>query len=237
MSERWACKLLQCCRMTIRYASVRPDDAVLRGRMKAIAVERRRFSYRRIHVLLKRKGVTVNHKRLFRLYGEEKLSVRKRGGRKRASGTRAPMLVPLLPNQRWSLDFVSDQFTDCRRFMVLIVIDDYTRECIALVADTSLSGKRVARELSQPILQCGVPKIVLSDDGTEFTSNAILNWANKAKVEWHYIALGKPRERKASTASSVMKSSTTLCSAHCIKPALNWPHGETTITNTAPTQG
>jgi len=194
MSERRACKLLQCCRMTVRYASVRPDDAVLRGRMKAIAVERRRFGYRRIHVLLKREGVTVNHKRLFRLYREEKLSVRKRGGRKRALGTRAPMLVPLLPNQRWSLDFVSDQFTDCRRFRVLTVIDDCTRECIALVADTSLSGKRVARELSQLILQRGVPKMVVSDNGTEFTSNAILNWANEAKVEWHYIAPGKPTQ-------------------------------------------
>ena len=194
MSERRACKLLQCCRMTMRYASVRPDETVLRDRMKAIAHERRRFGYRRIHVLLKREGVTVNHKRLFRLYREEKLSVRKRGGRKRALGTRAPVLVRLLPNQRWSLDFVSDPFTDCRRFRVLTVIDDCTRECIALVADTSLSGQRVVRELSQLILQRGVPKMVVSDNGTEFTSNAILNWANEAKVEWHYIAPGKPTQ-------------------------------------------
>ena len=155
MSERRACKLLQCCRMTVRYVSVRADDAILRDRVKAIALERRRFGYRRIHVLLLRDGMTVNHKRLFRLYREEKLSVRKRGGRKRALGTRAPMLVPQLPNQRWSLDFVSDQFTDCRRFRVLTVIDDCTRECIALVADTSLSGRRVARELSQLIQQRG----------------------------------------------------------------------------------
>ena len=114
VSQRRACRLLECCRMTVRYASVRPDDAALRERMKAIAHERRRFGYRRIHVLLRREGVTVNHKRLFRLYREEKLSVRKRGGRKRAIGTRSPMLVPLLPNQRWSLDFVSDQLTDGR---------------------------------------------------------------------------------------------------------------------------
>jgi putative transposase len=98
--------------------------------MKAIAHERRRFGYRRIHVLLRREGISINHKRLFRLYREEKLSVRKRSGRKRALGTRAPMLVPLLPNQRRSMDFVSDQFTDCRRFRVLTVIDDCTRECI-----------------------------------------------------------------------------------------------------------
>jgi putative transposase len=194
MSERRACQLLECCRMTVRYASARVDDTNLRDRMKAIAHERRRFGYRRIHVLLKREGVIVNHKRLFRLYREEKLSVRKRGGRKRALGTRAPMLVPLLPNQRWSLDFVSDQFTDCRRFRVLTVIDDCTRECIALVADTSLSGRRVARELNQLMLQRGMPKMIVSDNGTEFTSNAILNWADEAKVEWHYIAPGKPMQ-------------------------------------------
>ena len=178
----------------MRYLSAKPDDTVLRDRMKAIAHERRRFGYRRIHVLLKREGVSVNHKRLFRLYREEKLSVRKRGGRKRALGTRAPMLVPLLPNQRWSLDFVSDQFTDCRRFRVLTVIDDCTRECIALVADTSLSGKRVARELHQIIAQRGSPKMIVSDNGTEFPSNAILNWADEAKVDWHYIAPGKPQQ-------------------------------------------
>ena len=194
MSERRACQLLQCCRMTVRYASVRVDDTMLRDRMKAIAHERRRFGYQRIHVLLRREGVTVNHKRLFRLYREERLSVRKRGGRKRALGTRAPMLVPLQPNQRWSLDFVSDQFTDCRRFRVLTVIDDCTRECIALVADTSLSGRRVARELDQLMLQRGAPKMVVSDNGTEFTSNAILNWADAAKVDWHYIAPGKPMQ-------------------------------------------
>jgi putative transposase len=194
MSERRACKLLQCCRMTMRYASVRPYDAVLRDRIKAIAHERRRFGYRRIHVLLRREGITVNHKRLFRLYREEKLSVRKRSGRKRALGTRAPMLVPLLPNQRWSLDFVSDQFTDCRRFRVLTVIDDCTRECLGLIADTSLSGSRVARELHHIISQRGSPKIIVSDNGTEFISNAILNWADEAKVDWHYIAPGKPQQ-------------------------------------------
>ena len=188
MSERRACQLLTCCRMTIRYNSVRADDGLLRDRMKAIAHERRRFGYRRIHIMLKREGTQVNHKKLFRLYREEKLSVRKHGGRKRALGTRAPMLVPLLPNQRWSLDFVSDQFTDCRRFRVLTVIDDCTRECWGLIADTSLSGLRVARELHHIMAQRGSPKMIVSDNGTEFTSNAILKWADEAKVEWHYIA-------------------------------------------------
>lgn len=178
--------------MTVRYASVRPDDAVLRGRMKSIAQERRRFGYRRIHVLLKREGHAVNHKRLFRLYREEKLSVRKRGGRRRAIGTRAPLWAPLLPNQRWSLDFVSDQMTDGRRFRVLTVVDDCTRECLALVADISLSGLRVARELTRLIMERGKPQMVVSDNGSELTSNAILSWADETKVEWHYIAPGKP---------------------------------------------
>jgi putative transposase len=194
VSQRRACRLIDCCRMTVRYRSVRPDDSPLRERMRAIAHERRRFGYRRIHVLLKREGRAVNHKKLFRLYREEKLTVRKRGGRKRAMGTRAPMLVPVLPNQRWSLDFLSDQLTDGRRFRVLAVVDDCSRECLALVADTSLSGHRVVRELNQLIRQRGTPKMVVSDNGSEFTSNAILSWADAARVEWHYIAPGKPMQ-------------------------------------------
>jgi putative transposase len=194
MSERRACQLLQCCRRTVRYVSVRADDSSLRDRMKTIAHERRRFGYRRIHVLLRREGVSVNHKKLFRLYREEKLSVRKRGGRKRALGTRGVMLVPLSPNQRWSLDFVSDQMTDGRRFRVLTIIDDCTRECLGLIADTSLSGFRVARELHQIITQRGSPQMIVSDNGTEFTSNAILNWADEVHVQWHYIAPGKPQQ-------------------------------------------
>jgi putative transposase len=116
MSERRACKAIGACRMTMRYQTTRPDDGPLRERMKEIAHERRRFGYRRLHVLLKRENFVVNHKKLFRLYREEKLAVRRRGGRKRAIGTRAPMMIPLAPNERWSLDFVSDQLTDGRRF-------------------------------------------------------------------------------------------------------------------------
>jgi putative transposase len=159
-----------------------------------IAHERRRFGYRRVHVLLKREGHVVNHKKLFRLYREEKLTVRRRGGRKRAIGTRAPMLIPFRPNERWSLDFVSDQLTDGRRFRILTIVDDCTRECLALVADISLSGVRVARELDQLIATRGKPKMIVSDNGTEFTSNAILSWAEKAKIEWHCIAPGKPMQ-------------------------------------------
>lgn len=192
MSERRACQALGCCRMTMRYRATRIDDGLLRERMKAIAHERRRFGYRRLHVLLRREGHVVNHKRLFRIYREEKLTVRRRGGRKRAMGTRAPMLIPMAPNRRWSLDFVSDQLTDGRRFRILTVVDDCTRECLALVADTSLSGLRVARELEALIAGRGKPAMIVSDNGTEFTSNAILGFAERMKIDWHYIAPGKP---------------------------------------------
>lgn len=162
--------------------------------MKAVASERRRFGYRRIHVMLQRQGIAMNIKKLRRLYGEEKLQVRKRGGRKRALGTRRPMLVPDRPNQRWSLDFVSDAFTDGRRFRVLTVVDDHTRECLALVADTSLSGRRVVRELDAIIARRGRPLTVVSDNGTEFTSMAILRWSQDRQIDWHYVAPGKPMQ-------------------------------------------
>jgi putative transposase len=192
MSERRACRVVGCVRMTVRYRSRRPNDGELRARLRALAHERRRFGYRRLHVLLKREGYAVNHKRLFRLYREEQLMVRRRGGRKRALGTRAPMVVPQLPNDRWSLDFVADQFIDGRRLRILIVVDDCTRECLALVADTSISGIRVARELDRLLSERGKPKTIVSDNGTELTSNAILQWTDDHKVAWHYIAPGKP---------------------------------------------
>jgi putative transposase len=194
MSERRACKAIGCCRMTMRYETTRADDDGLRQRMKAIAQERRRFGYRRLHVLLKREGYLINHKKLFRLYREEKLTVRRRGGRKRAIGTRAPMLVPMTSNERWSLDFVSDQLTCGRRFRILTIVDDCTRECLALVADTSLSGIRVARELDRLVMERGKPRMVVSDNGSELTSNAILAWADQSRVAWHYIAPGKPMQ-------------------------------------------
>ena len=132
VSQRRACEALNIDRSTVRYASTRSDDASLREAMKAVASERRRFGYRRVHIMLERQGIVMNQKKLRRLYREEKLQVRRRGGRKRALGTRRPIFVPDRANIRWSLDFVSDAFTDGRRFRVLAVIDDYTRECLAV---------------------------------------------------------------------------------------------------------
>lgn len=191
-SQRRACRLVGVAPKVFRYRTRRGDDGALRARLKALAAERRRFGYRRLHLMLKREGTRVNHKKLFRIYREEKLVVRKRGGRKRALGTRAPMTIPQGPNQRWSLDFVSDALGDGRRFRVLAIVDDFTRECLALVADTSLSGARVARELDAVIARRGKPLLVVSDNGTEFTSTAMLRWQQESGVEWHYIQPGKP---------------------------------------------
>ena len=133
-SQRRACALAGIDPGVYRYRSKRPDDSNVRKRLRELAAERRRFGYRRLHILLKREGVEMNWKKLYRLYKEERLTVRKRGGRKRALGTRRPMTIPQGSNQRWSLDFVSDSLVDCRRFRILCVIDDFSRECLATVA-------------------------------------------------------------------------------------------------------
>lgn len=194
VSQRRACKVLAFDRSSVRYKSIRPDDRDLREAMKMVAAERRRFGYRRIHIMLQRQGIVMNQKKLRRLYREERLQVRRRGGRKRALGTRRPMVLPTSANERWSLDFVSDAFTDGRRFRVLAVVDDFTRECLGLIADTSLSGARVVRELDSMMARRGKPHTIVSDNGTELTSIAVLKWCQGSGVEWHYIAPGKPTQ-------------------------------------------
>jgi putative transposase len=193
-SQRGACALVGLEPKTYRYASQRPDDGALRQRLKELALERGRFGYRRLYILLRREGVVVNHKKLYRLYREERLMVRKRGGRKRALGTRAPMAIPQGKNQRWSLDFVLDALACSRRFRILTVVDDFSRECLALVVDNSLSGIRVARELDRVVETRGKPCMVVSDNGTELTSRAMLGWQEDRGVQWHYIAPGKPTQ-------------------------------------------
>lgn len=193
-SQRRACGLVDLHPKTYRYASKRTGDEDLRARLRELATQRRRFGYRRLGLLLARQGVRLNHKKLYRLYKEERLSVRKRGGRKRALGTRAPMAIPQDANLRWSLDFVMDTLVSGRRFRILTIVDDFTRECLGLVADTSLTGPRVARELDRIVEHRGCPCMIVSDNGTEFTSNAILAWQEQRGVEWHYIAPGKPMQ-------------------------------------------
>ncbi|WP_297562208.1 IS3 family transposase [Nitratireductor sp.] len=189
VSQRWACLTLGVDRSSVRYQSVRSDDVDLRKAMKAVATQRRRFGYRRVHVMLKRPGWQVNQKKLKGLYCEEKLLVRKR-----ALGTRRPILVPERPNERWSVDFVSDAFTDGRRFRVQSIVDDFSRECPALVSDTSLFGLRVTRELTAVMAWRGRPRALVSDNGTELKSMAVLRCCQKTRIDWHYIAPGKPMQ-------------------------------------------
>src|SRR3954447_11926749 len=194
VSQRRACEVIRADRSSVRYVSLRPDDAAIRSRLRELASVRRRFGYRRLLLMLRGEGILINHKKLRRLYADERLQVRRRGGRKRALGTRAPLMLPQGPNQRWSLDFVSDTLTDSRRFRMLAVVDDFTRECVALVTDTSLSGARVGRELDAVIARRGRPMMIVSDNGTELTSMAILCWSQLTRIEWHYIAPGKPQQ-------------------------------------------
>ncbi|WP_112415941.1 IS3 family transposase [Rhizobium miluonense] len=194
LSERRACQIISADRKMVRYRSRRPSEAELREKLRDLANERRRFGYRRLFVLLRREGEPSGVNRIYRLYREEGLSVRKRKARRRAVGTRAPILVEAKANARWSLDFVHDQFACGRRFRVLNIVDDVTRECLAAIADTSISGRRVARELTMLIERRGKPGMIVSDNGTELTSNAILAWSKDHKVEWHYIAPGKPMQ-------------------------------------------
>ena len=194
LSERRACSIVGADRKMIRYRSRRPPEVALRGRLRELANERRRFGYRRLFILLRDEGEPSGINRIYRLYREEGLTVRKRRSRRRAVGTRAPILVEARPNARWSLDFVHDQFACGRRFRVLNIVDDVTRECLAAIPDTSISGRRVARELTALIARRGKPGMIVSDHGTEFTANAILAWSKDHRVEWHYIAPGKPMQ-------------------------------------------
>jgi len=191
LSQRRACRLAGIDHSTLRYQARRADDQPVRQRLRELAALRRRFGYRRLGWLLVPEGCRMNHKKLYRLYHEEKLMVRRRGGRKRALGTRAPMLPPERLNQRWSLDFIADTLSDGRRFRILCVVDDFSRECLACVADTSLSGVRVVRELERLTGERATPQVIVSDNGSELTSIAILRWV-PGRVAWHYIEPGKP---------------------------------------------
>ena len=201
-SQRRACGLVGLHPKTYRYVPKRSGDEELRKRLRELASQRRRFGYRRLGLMLKRQGIKLNRKKLYRLYKEERLTVRKRGGRKRALGTRAPMAIPQDRNLRWSIDFVADTLDSGRRFRILTLVDDFTRECLGLVVDTSLTGLRVARELDRIAEVRGYPGMIVSDNGTELTSNAILAWQQEHDVEWHYIAPGKPMQNSSSRATT-----------------------------------
>lgn len=178
----------------VRYVRIVKDDGPLRARLEELAAERRRFGFRRLAVLLRRDGLVVNIKRVLRIYREANLQVRKRVRRRVAlgRGTPAPMVSRL--NQRWSLDFVHDSLSCGRRIRTLNVVDDFSRECLAIEVDTSLPGGRVVRTLDAIAGVRGLPETIVLDNGTELTSLAMLCWARDRRVRLHFIQPGKPTQ-------------------------------------------
>jgi putative transposase len=179
-------------RSVVRYRSRSVELPGLRARLCTLAAERRRFGYRRLWVLLRREGFGVNHKRVYRLYREEGLLVRRRKRKRMTGATRASALAPCRANERWSMDFVADALANGRRIRVLTVVDDFTRECLATEVDTSLPGLRVARVLDRLAAERGLPELISVDNGPEFTGSVLDVWAYAHQVRLHFIEPGKP---------------------------------------------
>jgi putative transposase len=193
MSERHACGLAQVCRATVRYQAHGRDDDDVRQRLRELAALRKRFGYRRLHMLLQREGMLVNHKRVHRLYREEGLSLRRRKRKRLTSEGRGPGEAASGPNQVWSLDFVSDCLSVGRRLKLLTVVDTYTRESLAIEVDTSIGGEHMARVLDRVIAARGAqPEEIVMDNGPEMTSRALDQWAYERGVRLRFIAPGKP---------------------------------------------
>jgi len=195
LSERRACGLVTIGRSTARYRARRSGDQELRERLRELAWERRRFGYRRLHVMLKREGQMVNHKRVYRLYREEGLSVRKRKRKRVSRAERLPLQVPAGPDQVWCLDFVSDDLFSGRKIRMLNIEDAFHRESLAIEVDTSLPGARVARVLDRLTEERGaIPDVIVLDNGPELTSRALDQWAYERGVRLHFIDPGKPQQ-------------------------------------------
>jgi putative transposase len=193
ISERRACGLMEIARSTMRRIVVESEpNRVLRGRIIDLAQARRRFGYRRIHDLLRREGVQANHKRIYRLYSEAKLSVRKPRRRKLVTADRQALYLPARPNEVWSIDFVMDTLASGRRIKCLTVVDDFTRECLDIAVDFGISGEYVSHVLDQIAQFRGLPKAIRTDQGPEFTSRALDRWAYGKGVDLKLIAAGKP---------------------------------------------
>lgn len=192
-SERRACGLIEIGRSTVRYACRPRDDTHLRARLRELAAERKRFGYRRLHVLLRREGMLVNHKRVERIYQEEGLAVLRRKRKRAARGVRVHALVPTRVDEVWSLDFLSDALAWGRKIRVLAVEDTFTRELLAVEVDTSLGGVRVARVLDRVVTERGAaPAEIVLDNGPELTSKALDQWAYAHGVRLRFIDPGKP---------------------------------------------
>lgn len=192
LSERRACVIVGLCRNSYRYQAKPKNDAEIRSRLRELAEQRRKFGAPRLHTMLHREGHLINHKRTERLYREEDLSLRLKKRKKRKSQLRVVMDRPERINQHWSMDFVSDSLYSGRRFRVLTVVDDLSRECPVLEVDHSLTGQRVSRILDRISMTRGLPEVITVDNGPEFISKALDLWAYENNVKLRFIQPGKP---------------------------------------------
>lgn len=195
VSERHACRLTGLARSTRRYRSRKAErDAALRMRLKELAAQRMRFGYRRLTAMLVRSGIQVNHKRVYRLYREEGLAMRVRQRRRIRWNGAAASPAAMRPNQRWSIDFVSDCVSSGKVIRMLTIVDDYTRECPGIEVDTSLSGWRVRRVLDRIASERGLPEALVLDNGPEFRGRAMAAWSEERRVRLEFIQPGKPMQ-------------------------------------------
>ena len=192
LSRQRACRLARISRSVVAYQPTRSNDGDLRRRILELARERPRYGYRRIHVLLRREGWSDNRKRTYRIYREEKLAVRRRRRKRVAAAPREALSVPSRPNVRWSMDFVADTLGDGRTFRALNVVDDFSREAVAIEVGRSIPGSRVVRVLERAARARGLPSTIVVDNGPEFTSRVLDQWAYEHQVELHFIQPGKP---------------------------------------------
>ncbi len=193
-SQRRACRLVQINRSTLRYRSRRRDWSALRQRLRELAEQRPRFGYRRLTVLLRRDQFHVNHKRVYRLYCEERLMLRCKRRKRITNTCRTAPLPAMQAHQEWAMDFTSDTLVDGRRFRTLNIVDTYTRQCLAIEVDTSLPGQRVVRTLDRLVTMYGRPKRLRVDNGPEFVGRALDVWAYQHTIQLHFIAPGKPMQ-------------------------------------------
>jgi putative transposase len=194
LSERKACGLVNISTSVYRYQTKPNNDEILRKRLRELAEQRKRFGSPRLHILLKREGLVVNHKKTERLYREEGLVLRRKRKRKGAAGVRVVMELPQRVNERWSMDFITDNTVTGRRFRALVIVDDYSRECPVIEVDTSLGGRRVVSVLERLAEIRGLPDVITMDNGPEFSGKILDEWAYREGVKLNFIRPGKPIE-------------------------------------------
>jgi putative transposase len=194
LSVRRASKLIGISRTSFRYKPKRADDILIRARLKELAQKRRRFGCRRLHVMLRRDGIMINHKKTERIYREEKLALRIRRRKKFASLLRTEIPRPKHPNHIWSMDFMKDALSSGRKIKVFPVVDEYSRKCFNVEVDTSITGTRVCEVLNRISFTEGLPEIIMIDNGPEFIGKALDEWSYRRGIKLFFITPGKPVE-------------------------------------------